>query len=75
MRKNSQLREKGLGVQCHYIPVYFQPYYQDMGYKKGVCSVGEDFYQREISIPMYPIMKTSEIRSVIQALEATFKVI
>ena len=64
----AKLREAGLGVQVHYIPVYWQPYYQKLGYKKGICPNAEDFYQREISIPLYPAMKDSDIKHVIDIL-------
>lgn len=64
----SKLREKGLGVQVHYIPVYLQPYYKDLGYKKGLCPVAEDFYQREISIPIYPSIKQIDIQNVEKSL-------
>jgi len=49
----SRLREEGLGVQVHYIPVYLQPYYRDLGYQKGCCPIAEDFYGRAISIPIF----------------------
>ena len=69
----STLRKNGLGVQVHYIPIYLQPYYQDLGYKKGLCPNSEDFYQREISIPVYPAMTDKDIESVISILLDTFK--
>ncbi len=49
----SRLRKEGLGVQVHYIPVYLQPYYRDLGFQKGCCPVAEDFYGRAISIPIF----------------------
>jgi len=49
----TRLREEGLGVQVHYIPVYLHPYYRELGYQKGCCPMAEDFYQRAISIPIY----------------------
>jgi len=64
----AKLREKGLGVQVHYIPVYWQPYYQRLGYKKGICPRAEDFYQREISIPLYPAMSGRDINYVINSI-------
>jgi len=60
----SKLRKQGLGVQVHYIPVYLQPYYKELGYKKGLCPVAEDFYMREISIPVYPAMKDEDMKYV-----------
>ncbi len=64
-----KLRSEGLGVQVHYIPVYLQPYYQGLGYKKGLCPGAEDFYQREISIPLYPAMRDKDARHVISKVK------
>ena len=74
-RKNifSDLRKNGLGVQVHYIPVYLQPYYQHLEYKKGLCPEGETFYEREISIPLYPLMKKTDIEYVIKNIFKVFK--
>ncbi|MDE1919364.1 MAG: UDP-4-amino-4,6-dideoxy-N-acetyl-beta-L-altrosamine transaminase [Patescibacteria group bacterium] len=48
------LRAAGIGVQVHYLPVYRHPYYQKLGYKKGLCPNAEHFYAGEISIPLFP---------------------
>jgi UDP-4-amino-4,6-dideoxy-N-acetyl-beta-L-altrosamine transaminase len=69
----SKLRERGLGIQTHYIPVYWHPYYRNLKYKKGLSPVAEDFYQREISIPVYPSMKNSEEQHVISNIFKTFQ--
>jgi UDP-4-amino-4,6-dideoxy-N-acetyl-beta-L-altrosamine transaminase len=63
-----EFRKNGLGVQVHYIPVYLQPYYSKLGYKKGACPDAERFYNSEISIPMYPLMKNSDVRYVIKTI-------
>jgi dTDP-4-amino-4,6-dideoxygalactose transaminase len=57
----NKLREKGLGVQVHYLPVYLQPYYKDLGYIEGLCLNAEGFYQREISLPLYPAMSEADM--------------
>ncbi|HMK53195.1 MAG TPA: UDP-4-amino-4,6-dideoxy-N-acetyl-beta-L-altrosamine transaminase [Methanobacteriaceae archaeon] len=67
------LRKEGLGVQIHYIPVYLQPYYQRLGYKNGSCPVAEDFYQREISIPLYPAMTNDDVDYVIKTIFEVFE--
>jgi len=64
----TKMREKGLGVQVHYIPVYWHPYYQELGYKKGICPTSEDFYQREISIPLYPSITSQDVNYVIKTI-------
>ena len=48
-----ELRQSGLGVNLHYIPVHLQPYYQNMGFKQGDYSNAENYYNQAISIPMY----------------------
>jgi len=69
----AKLRERGLGVQVHYIPVYLQPYYQQLDYKRGLCPNAEDFYQREISIPIYPAMTDEDVNYVIETIFSVFK--
>lgn len=61
-----KLRSLGLGVQVHYIPVYWHPYYQDLGYKKGLCPNAEDFYSRCVSLPLYPKLTDDEVDSSIE---------
>lgn len=60
----TKLRANGLGVQVHYIPVYKQPYYQKLGFKQDLCPVCEEFYAKEISIPMYPTLTDEDIEFV-----------
>lgn len=59
------LRAKGLGVQVHYLPVYWHPYYQKLGYHKGACPVAEDYYARAVSIPIFPAMTDAEVERVV----------
>jgi len=47
------LREQGIGVNLHYIPVHTQPYYQNMGFKPGDFPEAECYYSEAISLPMY----------------------
>ncbi|BCN92692.1 UDP-4-amino-4,6-dideoxy-N-acetyl-beta-L-altrosami ne transaminase [Thiomicrorhabdus immobilis] len=47
------LRQNGIGVNLHYIPVHTQPYYQNMGFKLGDFPNAENYYSRAISIPMF----------------------
>ena len=68
-----ELRQHRLGVQVHYIPVYLQPYYQQLGFKKGLCRKAEDFYEREISIPLYAAMSREDIDYVIETILSVFE--
>ena len=69
----SEMRKRGLGIQVHYIPVYWQPYYRKLGYDGEICTNAEDFYQREISLPLYPSMNNEDIKYVIDTIFGVFK--
>ncbi len=63
-----RLQALGLGVQVHYVPVYWHPVYRDLGFQEGLCPVAEDFYRRAISIPMFPRMSDDDVASVIERI-------
>lgn len=67
------LRAAGIGAQVHYIPVYFHPYYQKLGYKKGSCPKAEMFFASEISIPLFPTLTVKEQTYVTQTLLRALK--
>ena len=60
----SQLKEKNIGTQVHYIPVYKQPYYKSLGYKSNICQNAEDYYKVALSLPLFPTMTNSEVEYV-----------
>ena len=63
------LREKGLGVQVHYIPLHLHPFYKKtFGYKKGDFPNAERYYERTISIPLFPGMTHAQARYVIKTI-------
>jgi UDP-4-amino-4,6-dideoxy-N-acetyl-beta-L-altrosamine transaminase len=61
-----KLRQSGIFVQVHYIPVYWHPF---LDYSRGLCPQAEDFYSRELSLPIYPSMRQEDLDFVIQKLE------
>lgn len=64
-----ELQEKGVGTQVHYIPVHTQPYYQkNFGYAYGDYPVVERYYERTLSLPLYPLMSDAEVDLVISAV-------
>ena len=63
-----RLRELGLGVQVHYIPVHHHPYYRDLGFERGSCPVAEDFAARAVSLPIFPLMTDAEVDRVIETV-------
>ncbi|MBF0344030.1 MAG: UDP-4-amino-4,6-dideoxy-N-acetyl-beta-L-altrosamine transaminase [Nitrospirae bacterium] len=62
----NRLKKAGVGVAVHYVPVYQHPFYKARGYEDNLCPVAEDFYQREISLPIYPALSDEQVRSVIE---------
>ncbi len=64
----AELRKRGIGVQVHYIPVHTQPYYNDMGFGAGDMPVSEDYYERAISLPMFPTLTKADQDTVVQTL-------
>ena len=50
----ARLREAGIGVNVHYIPVYHHPYYRKHGYQDTFCPHAEQLYQHMLSLPLYP---------------------
>ncbi|GEM_PF-2741 len=62
------LKKNEIFCQIHYIPVYLHPYYQNLGYQKGLCPNVEKFYDRIISIPNFPQLKDSQQEKVIEKI-------
>ena len=63
------LRQQGIGVNLHYMPVYLHPYYRKLGFKKGYCVEAERYYSSAVSIPMYPNLKNEEQDYVIKVIK------
>ncbi len=68
----SKLSRNKINAQVHYIPVYWHPFYRKLGYKKGLCPRAEDFYRKQMSIPLYPLMTPKEINYVVRKLLEAF---
>ena len=63
------MSEENVQCQVHYIPVYWFPYYQHLGYEKGLCPNAEEVYKGIMSIPLYPKMSDQDVRDVIHAVK------
>jgi len=66
------LREHKIFAQVHYIPVHLQPYYRDLGWKKGDFPHAEKYYEQCLSLPMYPTLRDEEQEYVINCINAFF---
>ncbi|VDH00936.1 UDP-4-amino-4-deoxy-L-arabinose--oxoglutarate aminotransferase [Lysinibacillus sphaericus] len=64
-----EMRTLNIGVHVHYIPVYLHPYYRELGYKKGICPVAEEWYERALTLPIFPEMTEKDIEDVVQSIK------
>ena len=62
------MKAENILCQVHYIPVYYFPYYNGLGYEKGLCPNAEKLYDEIISIPLYPKMTDEDVEDVINAV-------
>ena len=64
------LAKWGIKAQVNYIPSYWHPVFQDLGYKRGLCPNAEDFYQRELSLPFYVDLTRRKQQEIIKAIKS-----
>jgi dTDP-4-amino-4,6-dideoxygalactose transaminase len=68
----NSLRGKGIHCQVHYIPVHLQPYYRNRyGYHVGDFPIAEEFYRRELSIPIYPGLKSDDLEYISSSIRSS----
>jgi len=67
------LRKNDIGVNVHYIPLHTQPYYEDMGFKKGDFPNTENYYENAISLPLFHAMTFEQQDQVVAALEKVLR--
>jgi UDP-4-amino-4,6-dideoxy-N-acetyl-beta-L-altrosamine transaminase len=67
------LRSNRVGVNVHYMPIYLQPYYEKLGFKRGYCPNAEAYYAGAISLPMYPNLTEEQQEQVAQVLSDALK--
>jgi dTDP-4-amino-4,6-dideoxygalactose transaminase len=63
------LQHSGIGVNVHYIPIYWQPYYRAMGFAVGQCPNAEAYYREAISLPIHAGLTDSDLSRVIAAVK------
>lgn len=56
-----ELHNHGIGCQVHYIPVHWHPYYQSLGFKQEQYTNSNTFYQRCITLPLYPGLENQNL--------------
>ncbi len=63
------LQAENIGVNVHYIPVYYFPYYQQLGYQKGLCPRAEEYYESCLTLPLFYSMTDRDQLDVIHAAD------
>ena len=63
------LRKHNIGVNVHYIPVHLQPFYQQLGFKSGDFAASENYYNRAITLPLFPQMTEQQQNFVLHCIE------
>lgn len=67
------LREKGVGVNLHYIPIHTQPYYKELGFDEGQYPEAEKYYQEAISIPLYHTLTEENQLYIVNVIKQTLE--
>lgn len=68
-----QMRLLNIGVHVHYIPVYWHPYYQHMGYKRGLCPIAEKWYEKALTLPIHPNMTVEDLSIIVSNIKELLK--
>jgi len=69
-----KFQKEGVGVQVHYLPLHLQPFFQrKFGYKIGDFPIAEKYYQRAITLPLFPAMREEDIARVVKIVKETIQ--
>jgi perosamine synthetase len=68
LRVYDRMRASGIGVQVHYVPIYWHPYYARLGFERGLCPETERAYSRCLSLPEFPGLEDADVERVVTTL-------
>ena len=68
-----ELRDRGIGVNLHYIPIYRHPFYKQLGFDPSNFPISEKYYSSALSIPMFPELNNSQLSYVVKNLKELIK--
>lgn len=63
-----KLRDSGIGVNLHYIPIYLQPFYQKLGFKQGYCMNAESYFAKTFTLPLHQQLSDSQQMFVVEKI-------
>jgi len=64
----ARLRDAQIGVNVHYIPIHMQPYYASLGFRRGDFPAAEHYYERAVSLPLFPAMNHAQQDHVVETI-------
>jgi len=67
------MRERGIAVNVHYMPVYLLPYYRALGFHEGDCPAAEAYYEATLTLPLFPALTDGEQEEVARALRQSLE--
>jgi perosamine synthetase len=67
------LRAENIGAAVHYVPAYWHPHYQALGYRHGLCPLAEAVYARVLTLPIFPAMTDRDVEDVLTALRKVLR--
>lgn len=67
------LRDEGIGLHVHYIPIHLQPYYQALGFKEGQFPEAERYYSEALSLPIFPDLSDADLSYVSERIQAAIQ--
>ena len=67
------LRKKKIITNVHYIPIHLHPYFRNLGFKKGMFPSSEQYYERALSLPIFPFLKTNQLKYIVSTIKNFFK--
>lgn len=65
----NMMRERGIALNVHYIPIHLQPYYRQLGFNAGDFPIAEQYYKMALTLPLYPDLSESEQDYVVASLK------
>ena len=64
-----KLKKKGIGVNIHYIPIHYQPFFKKLGFRKGMFPESEKYFESAISLPIHPGINNKDLIKIIKNIK------
>ncbi|GEK09538.1 UDP-4-amino-4,6-dideoxy-N-acetyl-beta-L-altrosamine transaminase [Pseudoalteromonas peptidolytica] len=64
------LRKAGIFAHVHYIPIYLQPFYKQLGFSAGYCPSAELYYHQAVTLPLFPALSEEQVQHIVDTLKS-----